>query len=376
MLQIITRPCKNAASWALVTFAKTAMACLMIPFDYYYHHYVPKDENSLTLDEWRFRTCAFLFTYHLPIMWLNSFAPPVLKRWVMRFMGTLHDFKCFVPCTFQKRDGFAGWWYTNEKLASPASDIKDNTTIIFHAHGGGYCAGNPRQYPSIFSHWVKNAAANGHDTRIFSLQYTLLEVQSGRPDHSQKVATQICIDEALAAYDYMTQTMKIDSSRIVLSGDSAGGNLMFATALNIRDSNRPKPAGVLLVSPWVEIDCTHWRSDEDSRDWFNTYLAQTMFDWYNKHYPELHTHPYISPTHAKLKGLPPLYVWYGGQEMMAESIEEFCRKAKQADVLSQGVCDKRLYHVAPFIADWIGPASQKHLDNIIRWTEDVVDSKH
>jgi monoterpene epsilon-lactone hydrolase len=41
---------------------------------------------------------------------------------------------------------------------------------------------------------------------------------------------------------------------IVFGGDSAGGGLSVATALNIRDSNLPMPAGLVLISPWVDLE--------------------------------------------------------------------------------------------------------------------------
>lgn len=376
ILELLPRPLHLAQAAALrigYLVARGLLTLLLIPCDFYYNHFVTKDDTSLTLSEWRFRTIGYGFTKGLPIMWLNRVAPPALKRFIMRHMGTLHKFNGSVPTTFTQQKGFAGYWYTSPQHSNPTTGITKDTRIIFHAHGGGYCAGNPQQYSAVFSHWTREAMARGQDTRILSLQYTLLEVQSGRPSKTQNVATQICIDEALAGYDYLTKELGIDSKRIVLSGDSAGGNLVLALALNIRDTQRSNPAGLLLTSPWTDIDCTHWKPDNECRDWFNNYLAQTMFSWYNEHYEDLHTHPYISPIHADLRGLSPMYLWYSDHEILSTSIHKFAIKAKAEGVLDREVCDPRLFHVAPFIANWIGEASWKHLDAMIHWTEQVVD---
>jgi acetyl esterase/lipase len=42
----------------------------------------------------------------------------------------------------------------------------------------------------------------------------------------------------------------VDVAQLVMAGDSAGGGLVLATALAIRDLNLPAAAGVIALSPW------------------------------------------------------------------------------------------------------------------------------
>jgi acetyl esterase/lipase len=94
--------------------------------------------------------------------------------------------------------------------------------------------------------------------KTFAINYRLA------PQHPFPAA----IIDSLAAYLYLTNPPEdagfsaIDVSKLVMGGDSAGGGLVIATALAIRNLQLPAPAGVVALSPWyVEMNvCVGWFS--------------------------------------------------------------------------------------------------------------------
>lgn len=82
--------------------------------------------------------------------------------------------------------------------------------------------------------------------KTFAINYRLA------PQHPFPAA----VVDALAAYLYLTNPPEdagfdaVDVSKLVMGGDSAGGGLVIATALAIRNLQLPAPAGVVALSPW------------------------------------------------------------------------------------------------------------------------------
>ena len=63
------------------------------------------------------------------------------------------------------------------------------------------------------------------------------------------------LDDALAAYaDLLGRGIAPEG--IALAGDTAGGGLVVATLLSIRDSGLPRPAAAVCLSPWVDLTQT------------------------------------------------------------------------------------------------------------------------
>ncbi|CAG8855752.1 18127_t:CDS:2, partial [Gigaspora margarita] len=65
--------------------------------------------------------------------------------------------------------------------------------------------------------------------------------------------------DSIAAYLYLINPGPeagfdpINPKKIVLSGDSSGGNLVFALLLFLRDAGLPLPAGSVILSPWTDL---------------------------------------------------------------------------------------------------------------------------
>ncbi|ETN36888.1 uncharacterized protein HMPREF1541_07875 [Cyphellophora europaea CBS 101466] len=110
--------------------------------------------------------------------------------------------------------------------------------VILYLHGGGFSLGSPNSHRLISAH----LSLHTH-LRVLSLDYRLA------PEHPYPAA----LDDAVAAYRALQTTYP--SAKIVLAGDSCGGNLVLAVALRLQrdNSGAREPAAGVALSPWFDL---------------------------------------------------------------------------------------------------------------------------
>jgi len=123
-----------------------------------------------------------------------------------------------------------------------------------------------------------------------------------------------------------------DARRIVVGGDSAGGNLAAATALMARDHGAPALAAQLLLYPVIAPDF-----DTESYRLFGTgyYNPRPALQWYwDQYVPSVadREHPYASPLNADLHGLPPAVIVVAGHDPLRDEGIAFGDALVAADV--------------------------------------------
>ncbi|CAM0136272.1 hypothetical protein VKS41_006924 [Umbelopsis sp. WA50703] len=139
-----------------------------------------------------------------------------------------------------------GEWIMEESMLNGQSSRDLDAPVVLYCPGGAY------HVCSIQTHrFVTTRVAKHGRCRVFAINYRLA------PQHPFPAA----VVDALAAYLYLTNPPKdadfkpINAAELVMAGDSAGGGLVLATALAIRDLYLPAPLALVVVSPW--IDLTH-----------------------------------------------------------------------------------------------------------------------
>ncbi|KAG8899314.1 hypothetical protein FRB99_006814, partial [Tulasnella sp. 403] len=116
--------------------------------------------------------------------------------------------------------------------------------VIFYIHGGGFYFGsiNTHRYQIL-------RLARKLGGRAFAVNYR----------KSPQYPWPCPLQDVLAAYLYLIRPppgsdhTPIDPKRLVLAGDSAGGNLCLSLLVILRDMGLPMPAGAVLISPWVDL---------------------------------------------------------------------------------------------------------------------------
>jgi acetyl esterase len=124
----------------------------------------------------------------------------------------------------------------------------------------------------------------------------------------------------------------VDASRIVLGGDSAGGNLAFATALALRDSGGPALRGILALYPVVDCDFTLPSYLEYATGFGMTGASMHVFwDLYARDAAD-RLNPLASPLRANLAGMPRTLLQLAELDVLRSEGELMADKLRKAGV--------------------------------------------
>ena len=146
-----------------------------------------------------------------------------------------------------------GIWYPERPASTATTSTSTSSgsrpTTILHFHGGAYVIGSPRP---DYSGLMGGVLASHVAPRVFMLGYRLASNPGG--------AFPAALQDAVSAYAQLLK-QGYAASDIVVSGDSAGGNLAIAFLRYLHEhaggedseTGLPLPRAALLWSPWVEV---------------------------------------------------------------------------------------------------------------------------
>ena len=224
-----------------------------------------------------------------------------------------------------------------------------NRAMILYFHGGGYTFGNPGTHRE---HIARLVARTG--TAATAPTYRLA------PEHPYPAA----VDDAVDAYRALLSCCS-SADEIIVSGDSAGAGLSVAMLHRARREGLPLPAGLILFSPYVDIDHRGYTLTTNAlTDYLPVREMSVPNNWYSK--PEQHTDSEASPIHADLTGFPPMLVFAGGAEMLLADSLRLSENAKRDGVECELVIEPDMPHVWPVLAPW-EPASKRTLKKCAVW---------
>ena len=218
---------------------------------------------------------------------------------------------CTMPVSRQRVSvrGVDGEWI------SPANAPQGKAILYFH--GGGFRMGSVASHRGLISQIAIESGC-----RVLAINYRLA------PEHRFPAA----LDDAVAAYDWMRDQGMMPGS-IALVGDSAGGNLVLAAMLALRERGLPLPVAGVLMSPWTDLAATGGsytsRAEADPIHQRSMILALAKNYLGEQGDPRA---PLVSPLYADLTGLPPLLIQVGDRETVLDDSVMFSDKARAAGV--------------------------------------------
>jgi acetyl esterase len=185
--------------------------------------------------------------------------------------------------------------------------------VIVFAHGGGFVFCDLDTHDELC-----RAMTNGVGAIVVSVDYRLA------PESPWPAAVQ----DVYAATDWAAQhadELGGDPARLLVAGDSAGGNLATVTALLARDRGRPAIVGQLLVYPVIAADFDTASYRDCATGYYNT--AAAMAWYWDQYVPNRadRSHPTASPLRAPLNGLPPAVVISAGHDPLRSEIETYAK---------------------------------------------------
>jgi acetyl esterase len=193
--------------------------------------------------------------------------------------------------------------------------------VVF-AHGGGFVLCDLESHDGFC-----RAMSRFTDTVVVSVDYRLA------PEHRAPAAA----EDVFAAFCWVrnhADELSVDPSRVLVAGDSAGGNLAAVTALMCRDRGAPMPAGQVLIYPVIDpsFDVASYRSYASG--YVNTAAAMRYF--WGEYLggdalpsPAWHAAPMRAASH---QGLPPAVLVTAEFDVLYDEGLSYARLLRSANV--------------------------------------------
>jgi acetyl esterase len=193
---------------------------------------------------------------------------------------------------------------------------------VIYFHGGGWVFGNLDTHDTVCRAMAKESGAV-----VISVDYRLA------PEHKFPAAA----DDSYAATVWAAanaERLGIDPGRIVVAGDSAGGNLATVVAMRCRDAGGPALALQILLYPVTDVSSFETASHREFGEGY--FLTSSAMEWFYGHYADstdLRRHPEVSPLLAPdLSGLPPALVITAEFDPLRDEGEAYAQRLEQAGV--------------------------------------------
>ena len=189
-------------------------------------------------------------------------------------------------------------------------------SVVLYLHGGGYVAGSIDSHRNLTGHLTRAMGC-----RVLALHYRLA------PEHPHPAPLQ----DAVAAYRWLLDE-GYPADKVMIAGDSAGGGLVMATLLSLRDAKVALPSCAVGISPWLDMeakgDSMQTRAAADPMI-TKVQILQIADLFLGGSDPK---DPLAAPLHGELGGLPPLLIHVGDAEVLLDDSTRFAAKAKAAGV--------------------------------------------
>jgi monoterpene epsilon-lactone hydrolase len=238
--------------------------------------------------------------------------------------------------------GVAAEWTSTPGVARDAA--------ILYAHGGGYLFGSLDSHRHMVAELGR--AAN---CVALALDYRLA------PEHPFPAP----VEDAVSGYKYLL-AQGFASGRIAIAGDSAGGGLVVAAMVAIREAGLPQPGGGWCLSPWVDMEAlgesmaTRAAADPMVQKAGILEIAKAYLGGADPR------SPLAAPLYADLAGIAPLLIQVGAAETLLDDAIRLAQRAGTADVRVDLQVWPEMVHVWPLFHPELA-AGKRALDEAGAW---------
>ncbi|ARU88146.1 alpha/beta hydrolase fold domain-containing protein [Pseudomonas sp. M30-35] len=245
----------------------------------------------------------------LRVLFRGIVRPPVpvaLQRWLVTALAAVHWVETDGSRTKGKIAGRSCEWY---------KPSQESDGVILYLHGGAYVIGGANTHRAICKTLMSKA-----QVQLCALNYRLA------PEHPFPAAR----DDAVAAYQALLE-QGFAPSKIIIAGDSAGGNLALLTALHLRHLGLALPRALVCLSPLTDFSLAQLHKPEGGDPMLSqAWMEQSRRDFLSAQIAP--QDPAVSPVFADLSGLPPILIQVAEQELLLNDSLRFEQRAKEAGV--------------------------------------------
>lgn len=210
----------------------------------------------------------------------------------------------------------------NLRIFKP-SKTRKKLPVILYIHGGGWVLGSKNSWDRFLRQLSKYT-----NTAIIFPEYSL----------SPEVKYPIALNQIYSTLEYIYSNpteFNINPEKIIIAGDSVGGNMATVTALRSIIENGPELSFELLLYP-----VTSSAMDTESYKIFSKgpWLTQKAMEWFwNCYEPDQNKrkHPYISPLNTninELKKMPKTLIITAENDVLRDEGKAYAQKLDEAGV--------------------------------------------
>ncbi|KAJ5108494.1 Alpha/Beta hydrolase protein [Penicillium angulare] len=197
--------------------------------------------------------------------------------------------------------------------------------LVIHFHPSAFVLFGPRKADGVS--WGPTKFGELSEWPVLSVQYRLSL-------DKEKTTFPAAIQDAITAYVYALETLKIPAKNIVLSGESAGGNLVVAMLRYITMENPalPLPRAGLLWSPWLSMTKESIFGLDKHRNASTDYIETNFCQWGADSYIPSgwsEHNPYFTPLGNEFRSSVPLFIEAGTSEILYDEIVQFAHNMKE-----------------------------------------------
>ncbi len=218
--------------------------------------------------------------------------------------------------------------------------------LLLYCHGGAFVYGPTRENWSMLAKVAKKSGA-----RAWMIDYPKA------PENTIDVITENVY------HVYLEAIKQYDPSKIILIGDSAGGNLILTLAQRLVKEQKKLPNRMIPITPVIDASVTNPKIP--SIDLIDPILSRNGVRSANKMCVGKLSlkDPLISPLFGNLKNLPPIHLFMATDDILTPDQEIFVDKVMQADGEIQVIIGKNLPHVWPILP--IMPEAKSGIQKIV-----------
>ena len=201
--------------------------------------------------------------------------------------------------------------------------ISGNLPAVMYFHGGGWILGDKETHDRLI-----REIANGAQATVVFVDYA----------RSPEAKYPVALEQAYAATKWVAEqgaSIGVDTSHLVVAGDSVGGNMVAAVTLLAKQRGGPKIDFQVLFYPVTDanLNTQSYQQYADGRDW----LSRDEMKWFWDSYaPEsVRKEPTVSPLQAsldQLRGLPPALIITDENDVLRDEGEAYAHKLMAAGV--------------------------------------------